>query len=249
MNKQKILYLILIVSISCKQQNEHSQKTSTVRKLYYLDSNTVSADDSSYANGHFRLIADDSGFRKPWMNSDTIEIFYDKALTRMAERITFIYKDSIERYERFDKAGTIRAADSYKNGHRFKHQSWYNERQLSEVEHSDKNGQRINDTIFSETGTVKEVTLFINDLVYKEIFFYENGNVAVESYRSVSDAEVFAVKYDSITQIPSMYYRKDTTWPDKQNPGVRLAMPRFYPVDSVKIKGQTTKWPLQTMMR
>jgi hypothetical protein len=44
--------------------------------------------------------------------------------------------------------------------------------------------------------------------------------------------QVFTIQYDSLTQVPSMFYPKDTTWKDMNNPGTFLSSTRLVPVDS-----------------
>lgn len=159
-----------------------------------------------------------------------------------------IQKDRIEHYTRFDKEGNLSAEFLYKNGHSFLQKTWKNKK-LEWVQHYNENGNRICDSTFIENNTIQGVTLFINDKVYKNIIFYRDGKVANEIFRSISDRDVFVISYDSLTQNPSMYYRQDTIWEDQNNRGVYLGEPVLFPVDSVKIKGNTTKKSLSSILR
>ena len=117
MNPHNIVYLILFSAIilSCGQSSEFSKKsTESKTKLYYLDSISVEANDSSYRNGHFRLRKEHNELFHFSSLTDTTEIFYDKTFLKIAERIIFTLKDSTEHYQRFNKEGNITADYLYK---------------------------------------------------------------------------------------------------------------------------------------
>ncbi len=247
MKKQSIvlLLLLLLIILGFGKKSEFRRKPGgSITKLHYLDTDAVDTTYSTYRNGHFKLnkyYVENFRFSKP---SDTTEIFYDKAFLKIAERITFTLKDSAEHYERFDKEENLTADLLCKNGHDVKEKTWDKNKIMNWAASYDEGGYRVSDTFFFDNKVPRDVNLFINDLAYKEILFYRNGKVKSEIYRSVSDMNVFAIKYDSLTQTPSMYYRQDIVKEDKNNPGTFIGSPRLFPVDSVKIKGKVTKLPI-----
>lgn len=246
--KPQEISILISISLLIYACGTHSKSKEITTKLYYLDSIAVDASDSSYRNGHFKFIVDYSNYLKytvdhsSYFNFTTptkkIEIYYDKAFLKMAEKITFTPKDQLELYQRFDKKGNLIAEELIKNGHYNMKKTWYENHNLEWVSAYNDNNQRIADTSFFEDQTIKEIEYYINDKVYKVTSYYRNKKIKMELYRSALYNDVFEIHYDSLNLDPTMYYRQDSVWEDKVNPGTMIASRRLYSVDSVRLLKQ-----------
>jgi antitoxin component YwqK of YwqJK toxin-antitoxin module len=243
MKARKILLSVLI-SLLIYSCGNHTKSAEMTSKFYYLDSTAVDASDSSYY-GHFKFIVDPEKYLKHAVDhsayfhfttpTKTINIYYDKAFSKIAEKITFTLKGQLQLYQRFDNKGNLIAELLIKNGHHNKIKTWDERHNLNWVSTFNDTKQKITDTTFFDNQAIKDIDYFINGKFYKEASYYRNGKIKIELYRSVLDNDVFEIHYDSLDLDPIMYYRQDSIWEDEINPGTMLASPRLYAVDSTKL--------------
>jgi antitoxin component YwqK of YwqJK toxin-antitoxin module len=243
--KIQTLSLLILTSLLICRCGSGTPSVETTTKCYYLDSTSIDASDSSYYYGHFKYIEDYSAYSKysvdysSYFNFTTpikiVEIYYDTALLKIAEKITFTKKDQSQLYQRFDKKGNLIAEKLIKNGSLNTMKIWHENHNLKWISRYNDNKQGIGDTSFFENQTIKDIDYFVKGRVFKHISYYRNGKIREELYHSALNNFVFEIHYDSLNLEPTMYYIQDSTWEDKDNPGTMISSLRRYAVDSVRL--------------
>lgn len=210
-------------------------------KLYYLDKEYVESSDYYASDGDFAIflwdLQNDELFNfKPL--SKTYEIYYDKAFTSLAVKIKATKDNKEIHYQRYDKNKILRMEFFKINSKYFgQYRSWYSNSNLKNITYYDSQGETIADSTFYSDKKLSRVSFYLNNEEYKECSYNKNNKIVEEIYYShPGHNAVFFIKFDSITNIPRMFYNNDSIFEDKNNPGTFIAQQRLIPADSAIIK-------------
>lgn len=208
-------------------------------KLYYLNKEYVEYIDYLIDGDTYIGLWDEGeifNFKTP---QKVYEIYFDKKFTSLAVRMKVTKENEDIHYERFDIHGTLRMEYFKKNNKDYgQFKSWYSNSNLKNITYYNELGKPIADSAFYSDKKLSKVIFHSNDNEYKECNFYKNGERQEEIYFSnPGQNAVFIIKYDSISNAPSMFYINDTTMEDTNNPGTFISQWRLIPTDSAqKIK-------------
>ncbi len=208
-------------------------------KLYYLDRENVDVWDYYASDGDMAIglsnILDPYNFKGP---SKIYEIYYDKEFTLLAVRNEYIKENKEEHYQRYDRNGVLRGEWFRKNSKDIgQSRTWHSNGVLKNITYYNNVGQTIADSTFYNNKKLSEAALYNNNEIYKKYNFYKSGKLIDELYYVQPNYKIaLIVRYDTLTNKPTMFYANDTTLEDPNNPGTFMQSYTIFPVDSSILK-------------